>query len=157
MPDYQIIDLHAIARTAITQYGFDFTVAKSVIDEINALDPGKLLDAAQDSVKDLRALLWSSIDNEESLDLVLGLGYNIPAICVDTHVHRITNRLGWVKTKNPEETEEALKKIIPKKEWISLNTALVAFGQNICLPVSPFCSRCNVFKLCKRVAVKSAR
>ena len=93
----------------------------------------------------------------KTANLVLGLGYNIPAICVDTHVHRITNRLGWVKTKSPEETEEALKKIIPKKEWINLNTTLVVFGQNICVPVSPFCSRCNVFKLCKRVAVKRAR
>ena len=93
----------------------------------------------------------------KTANLVLGLGYNIPAICVDTHVHRTSNRLGWVKTKSPEETEEALKKIIPEKEWIDLNTTLVAFGQNICLPVSPFCSRCDVFKLCKRVAVKKAR
>jgi endonuclease-3 len=93
----------------------------------------------------------------KTANLVLGLGYNIPAICVDTHVHRISNRLGWVKTKKPEETEEALKKLIPKKEWIDLNTTLVAFGQNICLPVSPFCSKCDVFKLCKRVAVKKAR
>lgn len=93
----------------------------------------------------------------KTANLVLGLGYNIPAICVDTHVHRITNRLGWIKTKNPEETEGELKKIIPKKEWIDLNTTLVAFGQNICVPVSPFCSRCNVFKLCKKAAVKRAR
>ena len=69
MPDYQIIDLHAIARTAITQYGFDFTIAKPVMDEINALDPGKFLDGVQGEVKDLRGLIWSSIDNTESLDL----------------------------------------------------------------------------------------
>ena len=69
MPDYQIIDLHKIALSVITQYGFNFIVAKPVIDEINALDPGKLLDSAQGEVKDLRALLWSSIDNMESLDL----------------------------------------------------------------------------------------
>jgi len=80
----------------------------------------------------------------KTANLVLGLGYNIPAICVDTHVHRISNRLGLVKTKNPEETEEALKQIVPKNYWLKLNTILVAFGQNICVPISPFCSRCYV-------------
>jgi endonuclease-3 len=91
----------------------------------------------------------------KTANLVLGLGYNIPAICVDTHVHRISNRLGWVRTKNPEDTENALMKIIPKKLWIDLNTYFVAFGQNICVPVSPFCSGCFVFKYCKRVGVKN--
>ena len=105
----------------------------------------------------LDALLSFKGVGRKTANLVLGLGYNISAICVDTHVHRTTNRMGWVKTKSPEETEEALRKIVPKKEWINLNTTLVIFGQNICLPVFPFCSRCNVFKLCKRVAVKRAR
>jgi len=90
----------------------------------------------------------------KTANLVLGLGYNIPAICVDTHVHRISNRLGWVKTRTCEETEEALEKIIPKRRWIDLNTILVTFGQNLCLPVSPFCSRCPVFKSCKRRGVR---
>ena len=89
----------------------------------------------------------------KTANLVLGLGFNIPAICVDTHVHRITNRLGWVRTKNPEETEEALRKIIPRRHWIDLNTLLVTFGQNICLPVSPWCSRCSVYNFCRRVSV----
>ncbi len=80
----------------------------------------------------------------KTANLVLGLGYNIPSICVDTHVHRISNRLGIVKTKNPEETEEALENIIAESYWIKLNTILVAFGQNICVPISPFCSRCYV-------------
>lgn len=93
----------------------------------------------------------------KTANLVLGLGFNIPAICVDTHVHRISNRLGWVKTEAPEETERALKKIIPRGEWIGLNTALVTFGQNLCLPVSPFCGRCSVFKLCKRAGVSKSR
>lgn len=93
----------------------------------------------------------------KTANLVLGLGFNIPAICVDTHVHRISNRLGWVKTKNPQETEVALERIIPKRLWIELNTILVGFGQNLCLPVSPFCSRCLVFKFCKRRRVLSRR
>jgi len=83
----------------------------------------------------------------------LGLGFNIPAICVDTHVHRISNRLGLVKTKDPGQTEVALEKIIPEKYWIDLNTILVAFGQNICLPVSPYCSKCQIEEYCKKTGV----
>jgi endonuclease-3 len=93
----------------------------------------------------------------KTANLVLGLGYNIPAVCVDTHVHRISNRLGWVKTKTPEATEEALRKLIPKSRWIDLNNFLVAFGQNICVPISPFCSKCDCFKLCKRRGVSRFR
>ena len=93
----------------------------------------------------------------KTANLVLGLGYDKPAICVDTHVHRISNRLGWVKTKAPEETEEALRKIVPRHLWIDLNTTIVTFGQNLCFPVSPFCSRCSVFKYCKRANVTRFR
>jgi endonuclease-3 len=89
----------------------------------------------------------------KTANLVLGLGYNVDSICVDTHVHRISNRLGWVRTMNPYQTEEELKGIIPKRYWIRLNTILVAFGQNICLPISPYCSRCLTRKLCKRQKV----
>lgn len=103
------------------------------------------------------ALLQYKGVGRKTANLVLGLGYHIPAICVDTHVHRISNRLGWVKTKTPEETECALQKIIPRKAWIELNTILVAFGQNICLPVSPYCSRCRIRRYCKRVGVKQSR
>lgn len=93
----------------------------------------------------------------KTANLVLGLGFGIPAICVDTHVHRITNRLGWVKTKTAEETEYALQKIIPENEWINLNTILVAFGQNICQPVSPFCSKCLAAHWCRRVDINRSR
>ncbi len=93
----------------------------------------------------------------KTANLVLGLGYHIPAICVDTHVHRISNRLGWVETKDPQQTEEALKKIIPKTYWIRLNTILVAFGQNLCLPISPYCSRCYVNKYCPKNQVGRSR
>jgi len=93
----------------------------------------------------------------KTANLVLGLGFGIPAICVDTHVHRISNRLGWVKTRTPEETEKALEKIIPKRWWVDLNSWLVAFGQNICVPISPFCSRCRVNSFCERTHVKKFR
>lgn len=93
----------------------------------------------------------------KTANLVLGLGFGIPAICVDTHVHRISNRLGWVRTKTPGETEYALRKLIPERYWIRLNTFLVAFGQRVCVPVSPYCSRCSVYASCKRSGVGRRR
>ncbi len=89
--------------------------------------------------------------------LVLGQAFNIPAICVDTHVHRISNRLGLISTKTAEQTEIELKKIVPQKYWIRLNHLLVMWGQNICVPISPFCSRCALFPLCQRVGVQRSR
>lgn len=118
----------------------------------------RILDEHAGRVPDkLEELLKFKGVGRKTANLVLGLGYNIPAICVDTHVHRITNRLGWVTTKAPEETEEELKKIVPRTHWIKLNTLLVAFGQNICLPISPFCSKCYVYKFCKRINVNKLR
>jgi len=93
----------------------------------------------------------------KTANLVLGLGFKIPAICVDTHVHRISNRLGWVKTKSPLETEKKLEFLFPKMMWIRINTVLVAFGQNLCVPVSPFCSRCKVSNNCKKAGVEKSR
>lgn len=107
--------------------------------------------------KRLEDLLKLKGVGRKTANLVLGLSFNIPAICVDTHVHRISNRLGLVSTKNPQETEEVLKEIIPKAYWIKLNTILVAFGQNMCLPISPFCSQCRVNNYCAKVGVKRFR
>ena len=76
---------------------------------------------------------------------------------IDTHCHRIPNRLGWVKTKNPEETEKALEKILPKKYWYDFNDLFVQFGQNICVPISPFCSKCSINKYCPKIGVKRSR
>lgn len=120
-----------------------------------------ILDISKKIIKDFSGKVPNKLENllqfkgvgRKTANLVLGLGFNIPAICVDTHVHRISNRFGWIKTRNPFETEEALKKILPKRHWIDINTTLVTFGQNICVPVSPFCNRCLVFKLCKRKGV----
>jgi endonuclease-3 len=89
--------------------------------------------------------------------LVVSLGYNKPAICVDTHVHRISNRLGLVETKNPTETEFALMGVIPKRFWIGYNELLVRFGQNVCKPVSPHCSTCPVRQDCPRTGVTRSR
>ncbi len=104
-----------------------------------------------------QALLSFKGVGRKTANLVLGLGFGIPAICVDTHVHRISNRLGWVRTKTPEETEAALMKVLPRRLWIPVNDSLVTFGQNICQPVSPWCSRCNVRGRCPRKGVVTSR
>ncbi len=93
----------------------------------------------------------------KTANLVLSLGYGKYAICVDTHVHRISNRLGVVETKNPEETEFALMDVLPKKWWIKYNDMLVTWGQNICHPVSPRCSECAICKYCPKIGVKKSR
>jgi len=93
----------------------------------------------------------------KTANLVLGEGFGIPAICVDTHVHRISNRLGLVKTTSVEETERELKEVLPKKYWLEVNRLLVKWGQNICVPISPFCSKCAISDLCNKVGVKSQR
>lgn len=93
----------------------------------------------------------------KTANLVIALGYEKEAICVDTHVHRISNRLGYVKTKTPEKTEYALREKLPRRHWIIYNTIMVSFGRRTCKPVSPLCSRCPVFKYCDRVGVKASR
>lgn len=93
----------------------------------------------------------------KTTNLVMGVAFGIPSICVDIHVHRISNRLGLVKSKTPEETEIALKKILEKKYWTEWNNLLVKWGQNICTPISPWCSKCAINKFCKKVGVKKSR
>ncbi len=87
----------------------------------------------------------------KTANLVLTKGFNKPAICVDVHVHRISNRLGYVKTKTPDETEFELRKILPKKYWIDFNTFLVTLGQNVCKPQKPKCDICPIAKFCAKV------
>jgi endonuclease-3 len=93
----------------------------------------------------------------KTANLVRNLGYGLDGICVDTHVHRISNRLGWVQTKTPDQTEVALEKVLPRRYWIPINELLVRFGQTVCTPVSPFCSRCPVRSHCPRVGVERSR
>ncbi len=89
----------------------------------------------------------------KTANLVVTLGWNKYGICVDTHVHRITNRWGYVKTRDPEKTEAALREKLPKRYWREINGLLVAFGQGICRPQSPLCSRCRIRDYCDRVGV----
>jgi endonuclease III len=105
----------------------------------------------------LDALLTLKGVGRKTANLVVTLGFNGAGLCVDTHVHRISNRLGYVRTKTPEETEFALRKKLPPRYWSRYNTLLVAFGRNTCRPVSPFCSTCPVAVYCDRVGVKTSR
>jgi endonuclease-3 len=93
----------------------------------------------------------------KTANLVVSLAYGKDAICVDTHVHRISNRLGYVKTKSPDETEFALRKKLPRRHWIIYNTVMVAFGRKTCKPVSPLCSQCPVNRYCDRINVTLSR
>lgn len=93
----------------------------------------------------------------KTANLVLTIGFGKPGICVDTHVHRISNRLGIVRTKTPEQTEAALRRVLPRRHWIPFNDLLVSFGQNVCKPISPLCSACPVNGLCPRLGVGKHR
>ena len=106
---------------------------------------------------DLDTLLGLPGVGRKTANLVLIEAFNKYGICVDIHVHRISNRTGWLVSKDPEETEMTLRQILPRKHWKALNPLLVLYGQNICRPVSPFCSRCVIAGHCKRIGVEKSR
>ncbi len=93
----------------------------------------------------------------KTANLVITQAFGKPGICVDTHVHRISNRWGLVHTRSPSESEQALREVLPRRYWIEYNSLLVAFGQTLCQPVSPWCSRCPINHLCPRIGVVRCR
>lgn len=93
----------------------------------------------------------------KTANLVMVEGHKLEGLCVDTHVHRISNRIGYVKTKNPEQTEFALRENLPKQYWVNYNEILVAFGQILCRPISPHCTICKVESICQKVGVDKFR
>lgn len=124
--------IHQICRRLIDEYG---GVVPDSIDELVTL-PGV---------------------GRKTANLVVTIGYGKPGICVDIHVHRISNRWGYITTKTPEESERTLRRTLPKQYWIIYNDLLVPYGQNLCLPVSPLCSTCKLTELCDRVGVTRSR
>jgi len=138
---------------AIYPVGFYKTKAKNILgicrDLMDKFD-GKVPD-------DLDVLLTFKGVGRKTANLVLTEGFGKLGVCVDTHVHRISNRLGYVKTKTPEETEFALREKLPKKYWIEFNSLLVVWGQNTCKPVSPLCSLCAIQDFCQRNEVAVSR
>ena len=138
---------------AIFPVGFYRTKAKNIRAICRALlekYSGKVPDEIDELLK-LKGV------GRKTANLVVTLGYRKPGICVDTHVHRISNRWGYVRTKNPKETEFALRAKLPTQYWIEYNDLLVTFGQHLCRPISPMCSRCQVKKYCARVGVGISR
>lgn len=106
---------------------------------------------------DIDVLLTLKGVGRKTANLVVTEAFRKPGICVDTHVHRISNRWGLVRTATPEKTEAALRKILPRRHWLEYNGLLVAFGQTICQPRSPQCSRCPIERLCPKIGVVGAR
>jgi endonuclease-3 len=138
---------------AIYPVGFYRTKAKSIRGICR-----RLLDAYGGKVPDsIEELVTLSGVGRKTANLVVTVGYGKLGICVDIHVHRITNRWGYVKTKTPEETEQALRRKLPKQYWITYNDLLVPYGQNLCQPVSPLCSQCKLTEYCDRVGVTKSR
>lgn len=107
--------------------------------------------------EDLDILLTFPGVGRKTANLVISVGFGKPAICVDIHVHRISNRIGYIKTKQPDESEMVLRKKLPERYWIHYNDILVPFGQHICTPISPFCSKCPITAHCERVDVHKHR
>lgn len=141
-----------LAKT-IYPVGFYPTKARRIL-EISRM----LLDTFGGIVPDeIEALLTLPGVGRKTANLVLVEGYHKDAICVDTHVHRISNRIGYVKTSSPDKTEMALRQKLPRPYWVSYNEILVAFGQLICRPQSPHCSRCPVSCLCPQIGVGKRR
>jgi endonuclease III len=146
------LPLRKIER-AIYPVGFYRTKAKS----IHAICR-RLLDVYGGIVPDsIEELVTLSGVGRKTANLVVTVGYGKPGICVDIHVHRISNRWGYVRTKTPEETEQALRKKLPSSYWITFNDLLVPYGQNLCQPISPFCSKCKLRDCCDRVGVTQSR
>jgi endonuclease-3 len=143
----------AEVEKAIYPAGFYRTKARTLIDISR-----ELVERRSSLVPDtLEGLLELKGVGRKTANLVLTLGFGKPGICVDTHVHRITNRWGLVSTKTPEETEYALREILPARYWIPINDLLVAYGQNVCGPASPFCGSCKIAGWCERRGVKRSR
>ncbi len=132
---------------AIYPVGFYENKAKQIIELSKIIDE-ELNGQVPDEIEDL--IKFKGV-GRKTANLVLSLGFNKPAICVDVHVHRIFNRLGYIKTKTPEETEFALREKLPQKYWIDINTLLVTHGQNVCKPIKPKCLECPIAGYCAKI------
>lgn len=122
------------------------TIAEIIIDDFGGIVPAK-----RETLMKLPGV------GLKTANLVLSVGFGIPAICVDIHVHRIANRRGWIHTEKPDDSEKALRNILPERWWIPVNRLLVSFGRKICTPVSPWCSECPLSEDCPRQGVERNR
>ena len=153
MPDTMLATAVSVIEKAIYPVSF-YRVKAQTIHAIC----GELLSRFDGKVPStLEDLLTLPGVGRKTANIVVTLAFRMPGIAVDTHVHRISNRLGYVRTRTPEHTEMALRRKLPERYWIVFNDLLVAYGQNLCKPISPFCSKCKIARYCKRVGVKTRR
>ncbi len=152
-PEAMLTLTSAQIEKAIYPVGFYKTKAQTVL-EISRLLVEQYDSRVPDEIDEL--VQFKGV-GRKTANLVVTLGYQKPGICVDTHVHRISNRWGYVTTKTPEETEMALRKKLPPSHWIEINDLLVAMGQTICHPTSPRCSLCPIEKYCAKIGVVRSR
>ncbi len=148
--DFAKCDVKELEK-AIYPVGFYANKAKQIVElskELVEKYNSKVPDTIEELVK------FNGV-GRKTANLTLAKGHNIPAICVDVHVHRIFNRIGYVKTKTPEETEFALREKLPKKYWLDINTLLVTHGQNICKPINPKCTECPIAEYCMKIGVNN--
>lgn len=146
LPEEEIAKLIFPVGFYKTKAGSLRSICKDLIDKHG----GKVPD-------NLEELLELKGVGRKTANLVITLGFGKYGVCVDTHVHRVSNRLGYVQTKTPDETEIALRNKLPRKYWIEFNDLLVTWGQNVCRPISPFCSRCRIQPYCQQVGVERHR
>ena len=138
-----------VLSDAIKPVGFYKNKASQIIELSKIIDEeldGKTPDTIDELIK------FNGV-GRKTANLTLAKGHNLPGICVDVHVHRISNRIGWVKTNMPDETEMELRKILPQKYWLDINTLLVTLGQNLCRPTNPKCDLCPISKYCSSYIV----
>lgn len=140
------VDAKRLAET-IYPVGFYQNKAKQII-ELSKIIVEKYGSKVPDSIDEL--VKFNGV-GRKTANLVIARGFNRPAICVDVHVHRIFNRIGYVKTKTPDETEIALRAKLPQEFWIDINTLLVTHGQNICKPTKPDCEHCPINQYCEKI------
>jgi endonuclease III len=152
-PQRMVLLTRELIEKTIYPVGFYRNKATQILDICGVLLE-KHAGRVPDEIDDL--LRFKGV-GRKTANLVVTLGFGKPGICVDTHVHRICNRWGYVRTKSPEETEIVLRAKLPREYWLIINDLLVTFGQNQCLPISPLCSICPLFNACNRVGVVKSR
>ena len=143
--DFANCDVKKLEK-AIYPVGFYANKAKQIVD-LSKILVEKYNSTVPDTIEEL--CKFNGV-GRKTANLTIAKGYNKPAICVDVHVHRIFNRLGYLKTKTPDETEFVLRKKLPQKYWIDINTLLVTHGRNVCKPIKPLCEKCPIYKYCDK-------
>ncbi|OQY35627.1 MAG: endonuclease III [Spirochaetaceae bacterium 4572_59] len=154
-PDFQTLDIMTEEEIASLIYPCGFYKVKSAnLKKIARI----LLNQYEGKVPSTpEALLGLPGVGLKTANLTLSLGFAIPAVCVDTHVHRIANRMGWIDTKKPDDSVRALEEVLPRESWIAINELLVLYGQKICTPQSPRCSECSLSRYCQKRGVSKFR